>query len=379
MMNLYITFNNEYSGIIKSQVIDRLEFVEASFGIRYKMLCFVPFKSFRIQRQEWNAVSPNAIVLPMVGGLRFWWLSICIAIPYAILYRPQIIVGRAAYATAIARSLRSLLLGQKIVFDGRGAERAEWEEFYTRNDGGHPISRIRRLERRAITRSDRLLGVSNALVEYWKKEYDLIGIPPVEVIPCTLNSTFSSLELSDILITEKRRKFNYSDQDVVLLYSGSSAEWQSLDSFMPIILAWMRENLNLKLIMLSKYELSSEDVTEFGNRISIDWVRPEQVIEYYVVADYGLLLRSDSVTNSVASPVKFAEYLAAGLQVIITEGIGDYSSIIKETDLGMIFDRIKKGKKLLRPSLEDKIRARDYSFTNLSQESRNESIRVTFV
>ena len=52
--------------------------------------------------------------------------------------------------------------------------------------------------------------------------------------------------------------------------------------------------------------------------------------------DMGILIREDSVTNRVASPTKFAEYLSAGLQVIITNNIGDYSDFVKVHQCGII-------------------------------------------
>jgi hypothetical protein len=57
-----------------------------------------------------------------------------------------------------------------------------------------------------------------------------------------------------------------------------------------------------------------------------------------IIADYGILIREQSVTNQVASPVKFAEYLACGLQVLISEGIGDFTDFVKQQNCGKIFN-----------------------------------------
>jgi glycosyltransferase involved in cell wall biosynthesis len=40
----------------------------------------------------------------------------------------------------------------------------------------------------------------------------------------------------------------------------------------------------------------------------------------------------------VASPTKFAEYLACGLPVITTEYVGDFSLYVKEHNLGYVID-----------------------------------------
>jgi glycosyltransferase involved in cell wall biosynthesis len=50
----------------------------------------------------------------------------------------------------------------------------------------------------------------------------------------------------------------------------------------------------------------------------------------------GLLLRRSDAVNRVAAPVKFAEYLASGTPVLLTDGIGDYSAAVREHGLGAV-------------------------------------------
>jgi glycosyltransferase involved in cell wall biosynthesis len=77
--------------------------------------------------------------------------------------------------------------------------------------------------------------------------------------------------------------------------------------------------------------LAAEDVTVLG-------VPHHEVPRYLAAGDIGLLLREPSLVNAVASPVKFAEYLAAGLPVVLTEGIGDYSDLAMRNNLGVVLD-----------------------------------------
>jgi glycosyltransferase involved in cell wall biosynthesis len=58
------------------------------------------------------------------------------------------------------------------------------------------------------------------------------------------------------------------------------------------------------------------------------------------MADYGILIRPNSITNSVASPVKFAEYLASGLQVLISDGIGDFSEFVVREKIGYLINNV---------------------------------------
>jgi len=61
-----------------------------------------------------------------------------------------------------------------------------------------------------------------------------------------------------------------------------------------------------------------------------------EVPGYLAAADVGLLLREPCLVNRVASPVKFAEYLAAGLPVLLTEQIGDYSALAAAHRVGCV-------------------------------------------
>jgi len=55
------------------------------------------------------------------------------------------------------------------------------------------------------------------------------------------------------------------------------------------------------------------------------------------LCDFGILIREDTVTNQVASPTKYAEYLKAGLKVIISDNIGDMSAEVSANNLGYVW------------------------------------------
>jgi glycosyltransferase involved in cell wall biosynthesis len=60
------------------------------------------------------------------------------------------------------------------------------------------------------------------------------------------------------------------------------------------------------------------------------------VPEYLAAGDLGLLLRDPHPVNRVASPVKFAEYLAAGLPVLVSPGVGDAAAIVERERVGFV-------------------------------------------
>ena len=54
--------------------------------------------------------------------------------------------------------------------------------------------------------------------------------------------------------------------------------------------------------------------------------------------DAGLMLEADDINRAVCAPIKFSEYLAAGLAVIGSAGIGDTEEWIREGNTGIIID-----------------------------------------
>jgi glycosyltransferase involved in cell wall biosynthesis len=66
----------------------------------------------------------------------------------------------------------------------------------------------------------------------------------------------------------------------------------------------------------------------------------------------GLLLREDTLTNRVASPVKFAEYLRCGLPVILTPYIGDFYGLVRSEDVGRAISFPVKEKEVVEAARE---------------------------
>ena len=60
--------------------------------------------------------------------------------------------------------------------------------------------------------------------------------------------------------------------------------------------------------------------------------------DYLLMSDIGLLVRVPSVISEVASPVKFAEYLAGGVPVIAYPNIGDTQKMIDQNQVGIVID-----------------------------------------
>ena len=248
-----------------------------------------------------------------------------------LLFNPKVIIGRSVLATQLALKCKKGKM--RIIYDGRGAIAAEWKE-YNVVTNSRMLSEIPILEKDVVLNADYRIAVSNNLLEYWKQEYGYTSHKHV-VIPCTLNKVFENIDLNSEIIASKRKSLNMHSTDIVFVYSGSIAGWQSFDLLYKFISPILKSFPNSKLLFLSDRDSNIVKLeNEFPNRILQKMVSPQNVPEYLMIADYGLLIREQSVTNKVASPVKFPEYLSCGLKIIISENLGDYSDFISKNQCG---------------------------------------------
>ena len=232
--------------------------------------------------------------------------------------------------------LRSFLK-LKVCFDGRGAIAAEWNEYQV-----VPLQEwknsIHTWEKSVVLNADFRIAVSEELVKYWNERYGYSENKHV-VIPCTLNTSFRPEILKQEEIENARKKMKFNADDIILVYSGSTAGWQSFDLLQGFLQKIINNNKNIKVLFLSEKDKNVDQLkTEFPDKIFQTFVKHSEVSGILKSCDIGILIREKSVTNQVASPTKFAEYLSAGLPVIISEGIGDYTSFVKQNDCGWVLD-----------------------------------------
>jgi len=64
-------------------------------------------------------------------------------------------------------------------------------------------------------------------------------------------------------------------------------------------------------------------------------LQSSELPRYLAAADIGFLLRETDPVNAVASPVKFAEYLAAGLGVVTSPGLEGAAELVVSRRLGL--------------------------------------------
>ncbi len=246
-------------------------------------------------------------------------------------------MARGVFASALALNVKQTSSKKfSVIFDARGAYHAEFNEYRLVNDDAI-IASVKRLEERALRETVRQLAVSNALVKYWKEAYRIDRTATAEIIPCTLSQNTTAKPSNETERQQLRQQHGISADDVLLVYSGSAAGWQSFTALFNWLAELLSEQGNVRLMLMTQIEsLENTALADFADRVMIRWVEPQMVKQYLGMGDYGLLLREESITNRVASPTKFAEYLAAGLKVIVSPHIGDFSEFVEKHGCGLV-------------------------------------------
>lgn len=332
-MIFYLTYNDLPSGIYASQVIDVVNFIRIEKRARIKLIAFISIRGFRKNRIKIKKAAPSSIIIPMFPGVHRWRynkFSLCIL---RMIYRPKKVIGRSVLATLLAMEVFKKKV--KIVYDGRGAISAEWGEYNVVQHKELKIN-IRNWEQKVITESDFRIAISEALVKHWNRQFSYNHNAHI-VIPCTLNKVYEVV-CDHNQVARLKRTLGFDETTTSFVFSGSLAGWQSLPLLSVLVKYVLQKDVTYQVLFLSDNSpMINELSSEFPNRIRCMKVLVDEVPLYLSTCDYGILVRENSVTNEVSSPVKFAEYLACGLNVIISENLGDYTHFVRENQCGSVY------------------------------------------
>jgi len=216
----------------------------------------------------------------------------------------------------------------KVIYDNRGVYIDEMIEIDKWKKNGIKEKIFCQIEYQVERNCDKIVVVSNYFKSYLLKKHKKDISYKIEVI------TNRTLIDRNIDLTQKH------SNKIVLVYSGSGAIWQNSVEFKKMFSQALNifDDVMLKIISYEpeKFQTLFSADSEFLEKINIDSVEPHKVKDELRKCNCGILLRENNLVNNVSSPLKFAEYLAAGLPVLLSEGIGDTESIIKNYNVGVV-------------------------------------------
>lgn len=184
--------------------------------------------------------------------------------------------------------------------------------------------------------ADSFSVVSNQFQKYLVGKYSLDK--EIIVFPSVFNQ---NIFYFDQPIREKTRKeLEIHVSESLLTYSGSFQRWQNpgilFQLFSDVLATYPHYHLMIityerdrAVELIQKYHLPEY-------RIHIKTGSPPEVNAWLNASDVCILLRKNDVVNQVSSPTKFLEYLVTKNKLFMTDHIGDYSEMIKNTPFGVV-------------------------------------------
>ena len=274
-------------------------------------------------------------------------------------------LGVQVNARAVALRVRAFAKGHPVVFHCRGEAAAEWAIAMKRHlrravvvadirgawpeellfaqgyDGPASASEsalrgyhasLARLHA-VLASSGAVLSVSPGMLEWLAS----LGVNPraLEYVPCCV----SGLTASDDARADVRMRLGLEDR-MVFSYNGTVTRYQHVeDGVGAFFHAVQRVAPDAHLLCITaepdrlKAALSAGGVSP--DRVTAIRVPQPEVAKYLVAADAGLILRAPSRMNRFSQPTKFAEYLAAGVPVVVSRGTGVVPELVEANGAGV--------------------------------------------
>jgi len=246
--------------------------------------------------------------------------------------QPVVIHARGS-AMHLGAHLRAEFENTRLVADVRGDGAAEARFNHPGAAGEHRAAIVDRMDAAVFARADHVIAVSAALLGKIRERFVLrCG---ATVVPCLADER---VFFHDAHRRAEARKALGVTSSPLIAYAGSIGQWHQFDATLDAFEAIARGHDDARfLIATPDSEKAAAAVAarpDLPGRTLVRRGEAAEVSGWLNAADIGLLLREAHPLNQVACPTKFAEYVLSGLQVVVSEGIGDLPGWVHDLDLG---------------------------------------------
>lgn len=277
-------------------------------------------------------------------GLTWELLSYCHPIQFHRLLRTTLGWERQGQLAIVLSGLTVLhgvrsakATGVPVLLDIHG-DLVEWKEYPPKIFGSriaprllyYPLSCYQRI---GLREANACFVVSETL-GIWARR---VGCERVFIVPCCTSQFVEDRNRADYR-SRYRQLWGLEEDHRVWMYSGGLSEWQMLPETMNLF--WRIHCLDSR----SRFVIATPDPDVVNRRMEalgftredfrVTTLPPQEVVPALCAADIGVMLRSRSCTNAASFPNKFAEYVAAGLFVIVGNGAVDPARLCQAYGIG---------------------------------------------
>jgi glycosyltransferase involved in cell wall biosynthesis len=226
----------------------------------------------------------------------------------------------------------------RFLFDMRGF----WADERVQGGMLSPNSSLYRLakalEKLILKQADAVVSLTYAALDDIRRVPYFGGrCPPIAVIPtCVDLHRFRIRNGARVAMPELDSEGNF-----VLIYSGSLGTWYRLDRLLEFFSALKRQMDRAAFLILTQTELPGLErlLVQYGisrNNVKVRHVPFGQIPEWLSLGDAGIILSDPCLANKARCPTKLAEFLACGLPVVVSAGIGDTEAMVRGERVGVV-------------------------------------------
>ena len=338
MRALYVCYFGLREPLVQTQVLPYLREL-VSGGARMSLLTFEPelkkrwdAKSIDDWRQrlrsdgiEWHMLAyhkrpslPATLYDVLAGALR--------AARIARRERIDIVHGRSHVGAAIGALVKKLT-GARLIFDIRGFLAEEYVDSGNWPANGFLFRLTKAAERWLFHAADGFVVLTEAAKETLFPKGT--GGRAIEVIPCCVGEEHFTSDRVELGLTDR----------LVFAYVGTLGGSYLTRETVALLATARQADRRVFALVLTRTAAIADELEQAGfshDDYCVMQVAPEDVPRYLRAADVGLVIMRPSEARRAQSPTKFAEYLAAGVPVIATAGVGDLDAHIEEGHVGVL-------------------------------------------
>lgn len=243
----------------------------------------------------------------------------------------RIVHGRSTVAGGIGL-LSSRIVGARFFYDADGPLSQEYAEAQLWDKRLIVFRVVRALEHACFRHADQ----AAVLTHTRRKQVQPLCRKPVVVLPCAVDT--ERFRLSDPL-ARKSARARLGLDGLIVAYVGKHGGPYGTDALFALLRS-LKLARRVSLLVMTPSDPASFicDADRLGIPCRAEYTPPRDVPERLAAADIGVCFMARTPSLDGRSPIKIGEYLAVGLPVVISEGIGDYSRHVREANCGTVVD-----------------------------------------
>lgn len=212
----------------------------------------------------------------------------------------------------------------------------------------------------SISYVDGYFVVTEALREYVKINFKTKSNAKYYIAPCATNNVDNDyFEKYYNYRMTYRAKYGLDDSTKVFIYSGGVSSWQCIEETISIYREIKKVITNSKLLVFSHNIEAINRIANNDQDIIVDSYRPNELTKALCSGDFAFMLRTDCVTNNVAFPNKYLEYVQSRMKIISTPYVYEIARQIKENNIGYLYEMNNNLNGLLKYIKESSINSDD--------------------